>query len=146
MNPLLDQASEIAFAQLKSAENDISRLPEPLRTVVIVCSAQGVIDNGGLEYFFESDFDGTPEYSSFVAAYRRIGAESAASCIESAEAMFPFSQPHLHESKRQQWLENVRDDESHPFVKLSRRVCGDESVFAKLAEYVAANQDAFQSV
>lgn len=146
MSSLLDRASDFAFARLKEAGNDISRLPIPLQTVAVIYSVQGIIDNGGLEYLFESDFDGTPEYSFFVEAYRRVGAESAASCIETAAAMFPFPQPHLHEDKRQQWLENVRDDEGHLFVKLSRKVCGDEAVFAKLAEYVDSNQNAFQSV
>ncbi len=146
MSALLDEASDIAFARLKSADNDILRLPTLLQTVAVIHSTQGIIDNGGLEYFFESDFDGTPEYSFFADADQRIGAESAASCIDTAAAMFPFSQPHLHEAKRQQWLGTVRDDDSHLFVKLSRKVCGDESVFAKLAEYVDANKDAFKSV
>jgi hypothetical protein len=70
---LLDKASEYAFAQLEDACGDVSLLPLPLQTVAVIYSAQGVIDNGGLEYFYESDFDGTPEYSFFVNAYRRIG-------------------------------------------------------------------------
>lgn len=146
MSSLLERASDFAFARLKDAGNDFSRLSTPLQTVAVIYSVQGIIDNGGLEYLFESDFDGTPEYSFFVEAYRRVGAESAASCIEVAAALFPFSQPHLHEAKRQKWLEDVREDESHKFVKLSRIVCGDKAVFAKLAEYVDENQDAFQSV
>ncbi len=146
MSSLLDRASDFTFARLKEAGNDISRLPIPLQTVAVIYSVQGIIDNGGLEYLFESDFNGTPEYSFFVEVYRRVGAESAASCIETAAAMFPFSQPHLHEEKRQKWLENVRDDESHLFVKLSRKVCSDETVFAKLAEHVGSNQNAFQAV
>jgi hypothetical protein len=143
---LLDKASDYAFARLKEVGGDVSRLPMPLQTVVVIYSAQGVIDNGGLEYFYESDFDGTPEYSFFVNAYRRIGAESAAACIEESAAMFPFGQPHLHEAKRQQWVDGVRDDENHMFVKLSRKICGDQAVFLELAEYVGANSDAFKSV
>lgn len=99
---LLDRASDFTFAQLKLVDGDITRLAIPIQTVAIIYSAQAVIDNGGLEYFYESDFDGTPEYSFFVEIYRRIGAESAASCIEESAAMFPFAQPNLYESKRQQ--------------------------------------------
>jgi hypothetical protein len=129
---LLDKASDYAFARLKEAGGDVSRLPITLQTVAVIYSAQGVIDNGGLAFF--------------VTAYRRIGAESAAACIEESAAMFPFGQPHLHEAKRQEWLEGVRDDESHTFVRLSRKICGDQAVFLKLAEYVDANRDDFKSV
>lgn len=141
---LLDKASDFTYAQLKLYGGDITRLPIPVQTVAVINSAQGVIDNGGLEYFYESDFDGTPEYSFFVEIYRRIGAESAASCIEESAAMFPFAQPNLDEFKRQQWLDLVKENENHAFVKLSRKICGDQSVFVKLEAYVAAHRDFFQ--
>jgi len=140
---LLNRAMEFALARLKEASGDIICLPIPLQTVIVVDSAQGIIDNGGLEYFYESDFVGTPDYGFFVSAYRRIGAEVAASCIETTSAMFPFDKPHLHEAKRLSWLDKVLGDESHPFVQLSRRVCGDQTVFLKLGQYVEANLEAF---
>lgn len=142
----LDRASAYANACVDEAHGNVSRLALPVQTVAVIDTAQGIIDNGGLEYFYESDFPGTPPYSFFVEAYRRIGAEAAASCLEASVLMFPFPEPHLHEAKRLQWLEGVRDDEKHEFVKLSRRMCGDEAVFLKLAEYVEANRDAFKSV
>jgi Domain of unknown function (DUF4375) len=141
---LLDKASDFTYAQLKLFGGDINRLAIPVQTVAVINSAQGVIDNGGLEYFFESDFDGAPEYSFFVEIYRRIGAESAASCIEESAAMFPFAQPNLYEFKRQQWLDLVKEDENHAFTKLSRKICGDQSVFIKLETYVAAHRDYFE--
>jgi len=141
---LLDRASDFTFAQLKLLDGDITRLAMPLQTLAVIYSAQAVIDNGGLEYFFESDFDGAPEYSFFVEIYRRIGAESAASCIEESASMFPFAQPNLYEFKRQQWLDLVKEDENHVFTKLSRKICGDQSVFIKLETYVAAHRDYFE--
>jgi len=105
--------------------------------------AQAIIDNGGFEYFYESDFVGTLDYGFFVSAYRRVGAETAAMCIETTAAMFPFGQPHLHEAKRLSWLDEARGNEGHLFVKLSRKVCGDQAVFPKLAQYVEANREAF---
>jgi hypothetical protein len=143
---VLDRASSYAFARLEGVGGDMGQLPEPLQTVVIVQTAQGIIDNGGLEYFYESDFPGNPPYSMFVETFRRIGAEAVASCIEETSHMFPFSQPHLHESRRQQWLDTVKHDEQHAFVRLSRRACGDESAFRKLAEYVERNRDAYGGV
>lgn len=50
------------------------------------------------------------------------------------------------ESQRQQWFDGVRDDENHIFVKLSRKICGDQGVFLKLVEYVGANRDVFKPV
>jgi hypothetical protein len=143
---LLEQASAYSTARVQEAGGDVSQLPEAVQTVVVIDTAQGIIDNGGLEYFYESDFPGNPPYAFFVETFRRIGAESVASCIEESSRMFPFAQPHLHLAKRQQWLDTVRDDERHPFVLLSRQACGDESVFRKLAEYVERNRDAYDAV
>ena len=71
-------ASDAADVELKRAGNDVTRLSEPHRTVVVIHAAQGIIDNGGLIYFFESDWPGTPPYSVFSDAYRRIGKTDAA--------------------------------------------------------------------
>lgn len=144
--PLLDRASEYAFARLEEAGGDLRQLAEPVQTVVAVYTAQGIIDNGGLEYFYESNFPGNPDYSFFVDAFRRIGAESVASCIEDSSRLFPFPQPQLHEAKRQQWLDGVKDNESHEFVRLSRQACGDQSVIPRLAEYVEKNCSAYGAV
>jgi hypothetical protein len=48
---LLDKASDFTDAQLKLFGGDINRLATPVQTVAVINSAQGVIDNGGLEYF-----------------------------------------------------------------------------------------------
>jgi hypothetical protein len=140
---LLDRAIEYAVRRVEEASGDVFKLPEPIQTVAVVQTAQGIIDNGGFEYFYESDFVGTPPYSFFVEVFRRIGAEAAAERIERTSRMFPFADPHLHEAKRQLWLDEVKETESHEFVALSREACGDASVFAKLAEYVEQNRSAF---
>lgn len=143
---LLEQASAYSTARVREVGGEVTQLPEAVQTMVVIDTAQGIIDNGGLEYFYESDFPGCPPYSFFVETFRRIGAESVASCIEESSRMFPFADPHLHETKRQKWLESVKHDEAHPFVHLSRRACGDESVFRKLAEYVVLHRDAYGAV
>ena len=141
--PLLDRAIAYAIDCVQSASGDVFQLPLPVQTVAVVQTAQGIIDNGGLEYFYESDFDGQPPYSFFVETFRRIGAEAAAERIEATSRLFPFADPHLHETKRQQWLDGVKENEAHEFVILSRKACGDASVFAKLADYVERNRNAF---
>jgi hypothetical protein len=53
-------------------------LPEPLATTWAVVTSQGVIDNGGLQYFFENDWPASVTYSVFSDAYRTIGGIEAA--------------------------------------------------------------------
>ena len=142
----LNHAIEHARTYLPAVDGNAAHLPEPMRTVVVVSAAQGIIDNGGLEYFFESDFPQNPPYSLFVEAFRRIGADAVSKCIELSANMFPFPHPHLHEAQRQQWIDSIKDNEAHAFVLLSNKACGDEVVYKKLAEFVDRNRDAFGAV
>lgn len=143
---LYERASAYATARIQAAGGDPTLLSLPEQTVVVVETVQGIIDNGGLEYLYENDFPGNPPYSFFVDSFRRIGADSVASCVETTAAMFPFPEPHLHCDARLEWLDKVREDTSHEFVRLSRLACGDESVFPKLEAYVQQNRDAFNAV
>lgn len=140
---LLDRVIAYAIARVVEASGDVSQLPLAVQTVAVVQAAQGIIDNGGLEYFYENDFLDNPPYSFFVEIFRRIGAEAAAQRIEASSQMFPFPEPHMHAEKRVAWIETVHETEAHEFVQLSRQACGDESVFAKLAEYVEKNASTF---
>jgi hypothetical protein len=142
-NPALGRPYDFAVSCLAQAGGDLDQLPVPLQTLLIVESAQGIIDSGGLEYFYEADFPNNPPYASFVEAYRRIGAEEAASCIEASSLMFPFDEPHLFAPLREVWLEKFRMGHEPAFARLSQRICGDESVWTLLADYVEAHRGAF---
>src|SRR4051794_7668624 len=87
---------------------DIAKLPPPVRTVACVLTGQGVINNGGLHYFFESDFPNSPPYSFFVEAYRMIGANDAADALEKAVALFPFKDPQRHVDRRNKFLDSFK--------------------------------------
>jgi hypothetical protein len=137
----LGRAETICFRHLKRVGGDPRSLPIQERTVVAVCAAQGIIDNGGFQYFFESDFPRRPPYSLVISAYRRIGATSAAACIERAVGMFPFARPHLSQHKRLTFMGSLPPDST--FFSLGDRVCGDESVWQKLKRYVQDNERAF---
>jgi hypothetical protein len=141
---LLDRASDFAFQKLKEGGGSPNDLSLPLQTVVVIYSAQGVIDNGGLEYFYESDFHNEPPYSFFSDAYRRIGADEAADCIEKTATMFGTPDPHLKRLERWAFLERVKGDETNEFTLLSNKICGDQRVWEKLAEYIAKNYEAFE--
>ena len=137
---LLDKALNFAFARLDEAGNSPSKSLLPFQTLVVVYSAQGIIDNGGLEYFYENDWPAHPPYSFFAPAYRRIGAIEAAECIERTSSMFPFSKPHLHRRRRARFMER---DAPPEFRALSDRICGDASVWEKLSAYVEDNRSTF---
>jgi hypothetical protein len=140
---LLDRAIAYSIKCVEAAGGDVFKLPLPVQTVVVIQAAQGIIDNGGLVYFYECDFVGRPSYTFIADAFRRIGAEAAAARIEASSRMFPFSESHLHEFERQEWLEVVKGNERHEFWTLDRTAYGDEVVFAKLAEYVEKHLSAF---
>ncbi|HEY0884184.1 MAG TPA: DUF4375 domain-containing protein [Ramlibacter sp.] len=137
----LDKPYDYAVSRLAAAGGDVEALPLPLQTLLLVEMAQTMIDSGGLEYFFEADFPNNPAYEVFVQAYRRIGAGSAADCIEASAQMFPFAEPQFFEELRQVWLEKMRVDPQ--FASLGERVTGDASVWQKLSEYVLRNSEAF---
>lgn len=141
---LLDQASDFAFKKLDEFGGKLDELPLPLQTLIQIYSAQGIIDNGGLEYFYEMDFEGNPPYSVFVDAYQRIGANGVANCIEKTAAMFNLEVPHLQQPKRCDFLERVRNDENHAFTRLSNAACGDPDVMEKLSAYVDKNRRHFE--
>jgi hypothetical protein len=130
---LLEEVSEHAFSRLEEFGGDIERLPLHARALVIVYSAQGIIDNGGLEYFFESNFPSEPPYSFFTDAYHQIGAFDAAHCIDSAVAIFPFTDPHLHQQPRRDFLAGLNSSDT--FTQISDQICGNSSVWTCLSQY-----------
>lgn len=140
---IINKSTEYAFKEFEKAGKDIYRLPDPLKIVVIICSAQGIIDNGGFEYFFESDFPDNPPYSMFSDAYREIGAKEDAEYLDKAVSMFPFQEPHLHQDKRNSFMKENAYDESKEFTQLGNRICLKYSIWEKLAAYVLNNEKYF---
>ncbi len=126
---------------------DPDKLPAPIRTVLLVQAAQGVIDNGGLQYFFEGDWPGQPPYSAFVDAYREIGAIEEAQTLANAVALFPFPEPHLSQRRRGEFLDQFLEGGDHrpdsPFAPLTRILCGDRQVWRRLEQYVRAHEELF---
>jgi hypothetical protein len=137
--PYLNRASTIALRQLKAVGDDVRFLPLIPRTVVTVFCAQGVVDNGGLRFFFENDWPGQPPYSVFIEAYRRIGCKRASQALAEAVALFPFGRPHRYMERRQTFMDSL--PESHPLFH--DRVCGDTQVWENLEAYVRLHWPAF---
>lgn len=132
----------VARERIKAA-GGLRLVPRPVQVALIVSTAQGIIDNGGLQYLYEADFEDQSPYSDFVDGYREIGAMEAADFLERSARMFPFGRPHLYEAKRQKWLDEIRDVEGHEFHVLSDRLVGNKSVFPKLMEYMEMHRKFF---
>jgi len=137
-----DRAISFAYSEARRVSN-IAALPERVRTVIMVDAAQGVIDNGGLQYFFEMDFPDKPPYSDFINAYRRIGAVDAAAAMERAVALFPLKEPHLHVSKRNKFMDSFKNKEgdeiNSPFTPLTDLLCGNKNVWRQLEAFIERN-------
>jgi len=142
LNSKTDRAVEYAMSEARAAK-DIAALPDAVRTVALVHTAQGVIDNGGLQYFFEADFPGNPPYALFIEAYRNIGAADAASALAQAVSLFPFAEPHLHAAKRNKFMDRFKDQDgepvNRPFEPLTKLLCGNKSVWRLLEAHVEKN-------
>ena len=143
MNKTLDAALDSAFRQVQRSNGDLLALPAAVRTLLLVHAAQGVIDNGGFQYFFESDFPGTPPYSLFVDAYQAIGAADAAHVLAQAVGLFPFPDPHLHLAARESFLEKYLDAPASPFDALAEKLCGNKTIWQALTTFATTHAASF---
>jgi len=137
-------AVEAAEAMLSSVDDDMSQLPEAVQVFLLVNGAQGAIDNGGFVFFFEEDWPGTPPYEDFNAAYESIGCIEQSAALRRIVATFPFSDPHLHREKRQEFM-NARYNKSAFGIPDWNQdlLCFGKEVWEKLAKYYELHQDDF---
>ena len=98
------QAVERAYAALGAADADPSSIAEPHRSIALVDSCLGLIENGGIEYLFECQLPHQPPYGVIAAAFRNCGAPQAAALLEAAADMLPGDRPHLDPEARAAFL------------------------------------------
>jgi hypothetical protein len=135
MDDLVEQAFGHAEAVLQETDGDFSALSPALQVVVLIVSAQGVLDNGGYRYFFERDWPGQPSYEIFAQSYEAIGCRDLAAELRRVVATFPFPEPHLKSDERVSYISDHYDEESFEVPEWGEAFCGDPSVWAKLAAY-----------
>jgi Domain of unknown function (DUF4375) len=142
---LVDTVSDALYERI--GDDSIFSLPPVSRVVTIVLALQGVTNNGGFIYFFEADWPGKPPYSVFADAFRAIGADETAECIEVAASVFPFTEPHLHGDAWRNYLRDHcmidgRTNDSATLVKLGDRVIDNSDTdYGLLAEYIRKHLD-----
>jgi len=54
------------------------------KVCVMLHAAQGIVDNGGFEYFFEAPFEGRPALEDFPKAFEAVGAHISAAALREA--------------------------------------------------------------
>jgi hypothetical protein len=142
---LLTKTADIVFADVHR-EAPITHLSAARQIFVRIYTAQGLIDNGGLPYFFGSDFPDTPDYSVFSDAYREIGAEDVAGWLDAAVALFASPIPHLDTESRSRYIQEHCSDYKGEMCELSDRIIAQsDRVFSLLADYVRKHPDDFSA-
>jgi hypothetical protein len=134
---LLDKVSDTAFKKLADVDDRMEALEEPYKTVAIIYSAQGVIDNGGMVYFFENDWPNNPPYSDFADAYERIGRVDAAKALRDAVETFGVPNPERNKKARRDYME--AHQKRFNGMVWDDCICGDKRVFADLATWVRSH-------
>lgn len=157
----INRAADIAFNKLEKVNYNFSKIPVPVATFVRVYSAQGEIDNGGLEHFFESDWPNKPNYKVFIDSYNKIGSIEGAYILQEAVDCFPFDSPHRNIEARNLFMNQCRIPEEFPAEEFSEEdfplsdfpiedwddiLCGDEEVWEKLANYVEKHRAIFDNI
>ncbi len=135
----LSEAFEKAKRKLSKMKGNIFFLPSAVSNFLLVYSAQGVIDNGGYEYFFGGDWPHNPPYSKFVNAYRAIGCIKQSEDLARVVATFPFEKPELNETPRKKYIQDNYDKEHFEVKGWGDILCGDEEVWQKLRQYYEDN-------
>lgn len=137
MNDIISEAFEKAQALSNAigTETDIELLPKPVQIFMLVYAAQGVIDNGGYCYFFESDWPSNPPYSSFINAYSEIGCHKQSKELSRVVSMFPFADPHLKAEERKKYIKENYDDDTFEVRGWGEKLCGDNEVWRQLTVY-----------
>ena len=132
-----EHVKHVAYSQLGANNGEILGISLPLQHVILVDSAQSIIDNGGLEHFFYNDFPSKPSYASFIAAYQAIGANFAAKRLDESVRLFLIENPELHIEFRQTYIDSLegQNPQDNQLARLSDLMCGDASIWRLLTTY-----------
>lgn len=131
---LIDEVTD-AVAKKWEAGGD-GALSEPEKVVGLVWQAHGVIENGGLPYFFEHDFN----VERVAAAYEAVGLRRQASILRQAVAKFPNGRRPRDFKRCMQFVgehEDFFNSLSEQFIEMPKEM---EDV---LAAYVRKHPEAF---
>ena len=139
----LEKTLTIADRLFFASGQDYSKIPLEISNFLHVYSAQGAIDNGGFNYFFQNDWPGTPSYSVFILAYHSIGCHDVADALAEIVGLFPFKNPHLHRVQRREYIKKHWDKERYAPSTWPSNIYSHHGVDDLLVKYVNANREIF---
>ena len=126
------------------AERDgLQSLSEPERSVLLVWWAQGIIGNGGFEYFYE----GACNMPEIAAAFQELGLSEAADACRQSMTLFPPEV--LGEDPKRCYETLTRLDDNYVkdfFLPLSRIIWAtddDDQLSMRAANYIRSHAGAF---
>jgi len=97
--------------------------------VLSIWHASGIIENGGIQYFFEQELDA----EAVACAYEQIGCDKCAELLRLALSLFPA---HIHQAGRSERIKHVEDNKEI-FEKLSSAFWkADKEMEPQLAEFI----------
>jgi hypothetical protein len=140
----LEKTLTIADGCFFAAGQDYSKLPVEMSNFLHVYSAQGAIDNGGFNYFFQNDWPEKPSYSVFILAYHSIGCHAVADALSKIVALFPFKDPQLYCKKRRQYISKHWDKERLAPSTWPSNIFSHHGVEDALIHYVLKHKDIFK--
>ena len=103
---------------------DLRRAPWEHKVCVLLHTAQGVIDSGGLERFFAEAFDGSPDLEDFPKVYDAVGAHESADALREALARSRTDHPAYEDLNGILW-----DESEHALELLARYIETHEQSF-----------------
>jgi len=90
---------------------DPNRAPWEHKVCVMLHAAQGIIDNGGFEYFFEAPFEGRPVPDDFPSVFEAVGAHTSAAALREAFKRAGLLHASFHDLNSILWRESRRNYE-----------------------------------
>ena len=99
-------------------------------------AAQAVLDDGGLAYFLDNDWTGTPTYELFAEAFERIGAAGTAGAIREVVERIGLPCPEVDRELRAERLGRLSEA---ALEDLDARL--DDDGLGLLARWVAARAE-----
>ena len=74
--------------------------PPTLKAAIMINTGQAIIDNGGFQYFFGSDFPNV-SHEEFIEAYGLLGFTDHAEKLKYVISVFPNGEPQINLQERQ---------------------------------------------
>ena len=125
---------------------DVSAIPEPLAAALTVELAQGIIDNGGIEYLLGPDLPVGVEYPDIVRSFKLIESWLCAEALDEVYRAFPGGVPPNSDAERTPALDALLSTKRDMLDQVSRTFWdSSESNYAAAIRLLRAHPEVFNA-